>query len=92
LRLTTPSGDNAYEHFQAVEALAPGHPAIRKGIAAIVTRYDWLIRKALAEGRLRRAQIYLERAEQVSPAEPILKELRAAVLGAEMHSPHDSTR
>lgn len=91
LQLTTPSGDNAYEHLQAVEALAPDHPKIREGFEAIVTRYGWLIEKALAEGQLRRARIYLKRAEQVSPAEPLLKELRQALRQAEVYPPRESS-
>lgn len=92
LRLTTPPGDNAYEDFQAVEALAPDHPQAREGMKTIVNQYAWLIRKALAEGRLRRARIYLERAEQVSAADPMLEELRKALGEVEAYSPREPTR
>jgi serine/threonine protein kinase len=87
LRLTTPPGDNAYEHLQAVKALAPDHPKAKAGMEAIVTRYSWLIQKALTEGRRRRARVYLKRAKQVSPADPMLEELRQALGATKIHSP-----
>nr|MBS0020072.1 protein kinase [Gammaproteobacteria bacterium] len=92
LRLTTPPGDNAYERFQAIEVLAPDHPKAREGMEAIVTRYGWLIQKALAEGRLRRARIYLERAKQVSAAEPVLEELERALSEAAADPPRGPAR
>lgn len=79
LRLTTPPGENAYEHLKAIETLAPGHPKVREGVERIVTRYASLIRNALAEGRFDRARVYLGRAERVAPAAPVLKELTQAL-------------
>ncbi len=83
LRLTTPPGANAYEHLQAVRALAPEHPKIREAIKEIIDRYSWLIRKALTEGKLKQAQLYLERAERVSPTDPALEGLRLALGSAQ---------
>lgn len=79
LRLTTPPGANAYEHLQAVRALAPEHPKIDEAIEEIIGRYSWLIRKALTDGKLKQAQLYLERAERVSPTDPALEGLRLAL-------------
>lgn len=76
LHLTTPPGDNAFEHYQAVLALVPHHPAAREGLQQIVERYSWLIGRAIEEGRLRRARIYLNRAQQVSPGAGNLKQLQ----------------
>lgn len=92
LQLTTPPGNNAYEHFQAVLTLAPHHPKAQDGIDTILARYNWLIRKALAEGRLRHARVYLQRAEQITPATPVLEELRRALGEAEAYSPHEPPR
>ncbi|MGH8658851.1 MAG: serine/threonine protein kinase, partial [Gammaproteobacteria bacterium] len=76
LRLTTPARDNAYQHYQAVLAVAPGHPQALEGIQRIVGQYVWFIRKAVQEGRLDRARVYLNRAEAVSPSAPLLRSLR----------------
>ena len=87
LRLTTPPGDNAYVHFRAVKTLAGDHPKANEGLETIVRRYSWLIRKALVEGRLHRARIYLDRAERVSPSAPVLEELSQALDEAEAQPP-----
>jgi len=83
LRLTTPAGDNAYQHYQAVLAIAPGHTQAREGIERIVDQYVWLIRKAVQEGRPDRARVYLNRAEAVSPSAPSLRSLREELAPAE---------
>ncbi|MGH8644829.1 MAG: protein kinase domain-containing protein [Gammaproteobacteria bacterium] len=83
LRLTTPAGDNAYQHYQAVLAIAPRHTQAREGIERIVDQYVWLIRKAVQEGRLDRARVYLNRAEAVSPSAPSLRSLREELAAAE---------
>jgi len=83
LRLTTPDGSNAYQHYQAVLAVAPGHTQALEGIQRIVDQYVWLIRKAVQEGRLDRARRYLDRAEAISPSAPSLRSLREELAAPE---------
>jgi hypothetical protein len=83
LRLTTPPGTNALEHYLTILTLEPKHPGARKGLEMIVERYVWLIGKAIDKGRLHRARIYLQRAEGVSPKAAVLPRKRAELKAAE---------
>lgn len=83
LRLTTPAENNAYRHYQAVLALDPENAEAEAGIQRIVDLYVWLIEKAIAERRFRRAAIYLARAEAVSPNAPSLQKVRTELHNAE---------
>jgi serine/threonine protein kinase len=83
LRLTTPLGTNALEHYQTILTLEPEHPGARKGLEMIVDRYVWLIGKAIDKGSLQRARVYLRRAEGVSPEAPALHKRRAELKAAE---------
>jgi len=85
LRLTTPAGDNAYQHYQAVVAAEPGHTQAREGIQRIVDQYVWLIRRDVQEGRLERARVYLNRAETVLPSAPSLQSLRKELTATERY-------
>lgn len=82
-RLTTPAGDNAYQHYQAVLAAEPGHTQAREGIQRVVDQYVWLIRKVAQEGHLDRALVYLKRAETVLPSAPSLQSLRKELTATE---------
>jgi hypothetical protein len=83
LRLTTPVGDNAYEHYQVVLAVEPGHAEAHQGLQRIVDRYVWLIGNAIQDGRLNTARIYLARAEAVLPDAASLENIRTELTAAE---------
>lgn len=76
LRMTTPAGDNAYDHYQTVLAMDPDNAEAHAGIQEIVDMYIYLIYKAIAEGQLTTARKYLLRAENIQPDSPELKNLR----------------
>lgn len=75
-RLTTPSDDNAYDHYQAVLDLAPNHPAALQGLYAVGTRYAWLARSQAEDGRIRQARGYVARGLSVQPDHPELLALK----------------
>ena len=77
LRMTTPSGDNAYEHYQAVLKIDPSNVEARSGIQKMVDMYIYFAEKAIADGKKNNARIYLQRAENLAPGSPKLKNLRA---------------
>ncbi len=77
LRMTTPAGDNAYEHYQAVLAVDPDNAKAHAGIQKMVDTYVYLIEKAIAEDELDKARVYLQRAENIKPGSPKLRNLRA---------------
>ena len=53
-RLTSPGGNNAWEKYQAVLGLVPGHGAAQAGLDQIIGRYGELFDAALASGDLGR--------------------------------------
>ncbi|HNP25218.1 MAG TPA: hypothetical protein PKM20_00625 [Nitrosomonas sp.] len=77
LRMTTPAGDNAYEHYQAVLAVDPDNAKAHAGMQKMVDMYVYLIEKAVAEDELDKARVYLQRAENIKPGSPKLRNLRA---------------
>lgn len=66
-RLIVPEGNNAFERYQAVAVLEPGHPAVAAGLERIVEAYGVLIESALSSGQWDRARSLLEHAESVLP-------------------------
>ncbi len=83
LRLSTPPGENALEHFQAVLSLAPDHPGARQGLEQIAIRYGWLIDKAIKEREFPLAHVYLDRAKKALPDLQNLQVLRTELESAE---------
>lgn len=81
-RLTRPVGDNAYEYYQQVLAIAPDEPEALAGLAAIAQRYRELAEAAMDRGSLAAARQFLQRARSVRPgAEGIqISEARLATL------------
>ncbi|PTN12411.1 hypothetical protein [Nitrosomonas aestuarii] len=77
LRMTTPAGDNAYEHYQAVLAIDPNNAKAHAGIEKMVDIYVYFVEKAIAEDELNNARVYLQRAENIKPGSSKLKSLRA---------------
>jgi hypothetical protein len=77
LRLTTPKGNNAQEHYEAILALDPDNADARTGMQKIVDMYVYFIEKAIADDKAHTAKVYLQRAEVLQPGSEKLKNLRA---------------
>ncbi len=86
-RLTSPAGANAWEKFQAVLELSPGHPAATDGLESVIGRYERIFDAALARKEFRKAQRYVSRIRQVRPDAPVL-----ASLGVRLTSARDAER
>ncbi|MCE7915289.1 MAG: serine/threonine protein kinase [Nitrosomonas sp. PRO4] len=76
-RLTTPARDNAHKYYRAVLAAEPENAEALAGLQKIVNRYIQFINKAMLEGRINDARLYLERAESVLPGDAELLNIRA---------------
>ena len=76
LRLTTPEGNNAYEHYAAVLSLDPQNQEALEGNERIVDVYVWLIGNAIQKGERKLAGVYLARADKVAAQNPSLESLR----------------
>ncbi len=79
LRLTTPEGNNAYEHYQAILAKDPDNTEAQAGMQKIVDMYIYFVEKAIADDKAHTAKVYLQRAEHLQPGSEKLKQLRAAL-------------
>ena len=79
LRLMSPLGNNAYEKYRQVLAIDANNSAARQGLAAIADRYLGLAYRDLDAGRLDRAQTYLNKAAELTPDNPALREARNAL-------------
>ncbi len=77
LRLTTPEGNNAYEHYQAILAKDPDNAEAQAGMRKIVDIYIYFVEKAIADDKAHTAKVYLQRAEHLQPGSEKLKQLRA---------------
>lgn len=64
-RLLTPEDDSAYLYFQQAAAMAPNHPATRRGFERIVERYLQLAQLAMEREQWSHARSMLARAEYV---------------------------
>ena len=49
-RLTSPAGNNAWERYQAVLELVPGHGEAQAGLDTIIVRYGALFDEVLVVG------------------------------------------
>ena len=76
LRLTTPAGTNAYEHYVSVLSLDPENKEALEGTERIVDMYVWLIGNAMQQGGHKLARTYLARAEKIVANNPSLENLR----------------
>ncbi|MBI1732129.1 MAG: serine/threonine protein kinase [Gammaproteobacteria bacterium] len=79
LRLTSPKGNNAFEHYQAVLDLEPGNEAATNGMQALSQRYVDLAYGAMAKDKLDDAAIYLVRAGRIEPSAESLPAAKAAL-------------
>lgn len=77
LRLTTPEGDNAHEHYQAVLAIDANQADAKAGIQQIIDMYIYFVEKAITDEKLPTAMVYLKRAESLQPDSEKLRALRA---------------
>ena len=69
-RLTTPANDNAWQRYLRILDIDPGNADAQAGITAIADRYlSWSIEHA-RDGSLKRARMYLGKAEEVDPGHP----------------------
>ena len=66
-RLTSPAGNNAWERYQAVLELVPGHGAAQAGLDQIIARYGALFDAALSSGDFEAASGYIARVRAVYP-------------------------
>ena len=65
-RLLTPEDDSAYLYYQQAAAMAPDHPATRRGFERIVERYLQLAQLAMEREQWSHAGFMLSRAEYVN--------------------------
>jgi len=79
LRLTRPTGNNAFERFQHVLELEPHNATAREGLMAITERYHGLIEDALVRGDLDSAQRHLDSARAVDPGTDLLNPLQREI-------------
>ncbi|MBX3628360.1 MAG: hypothetical protein KF908_00340 [Nitrosomonas sp.] len=77
LRLTTPEGNNAYEHYQAILAKDPDNTEAKAGMQKIIDMYIYFVEKAITDDKAHTAKVYLQRAEHLQPGSEKLKQLRA---------------
>lgn len=77
--LTTPADSNAYDQYQAVLSMDQGNPLAIKGLQGIFKIYIKFIKSSVKEGKLRRAKIYIKRAEAIQPDSPELHWLRKKI-------------
>jgi general secretion pathway protein A len=66
-KLTVPSDDNAYTHYQAALKLDPENAEAKAGIQRIVRSYGQLANKQLSRGDRKTARLFASRGLKISP-------------------------
>ncbi len=84
--LTTPSGDNAYSHYQKVIELDPDNSDAKAGIKKVASTYALLARKELKKRNYRLARVYLRRGSKVEPGYATWSQLDAEISKQEQTS------
>ena len=74
-RLTSPSGANAWEKYQAVLSLEPGHKKASAGLDSIIGRYVSKFDASLRSKEFDDAEGYVSRIQSVYADAPVLSEL-----------------
>ena len=74
LRLTSPSGENAWEKYQAVLELDSGNPEALAGLERVIGSYMELLGAALEQGEFDKAAGYMERIRALRPGSSALEE------------------
>ncbi len=73
-KFTTPVGDSAFESYQQILELVPGHEGALQGIENIKAQYQVRAETAMQNGELKKARVYLARAIVIAPEDPNLIE------------------
>ena len=81
-RLIRPAGNNAWEKFQSVLKLEPGHGIATAGIDSIIARYVAKFESALGSGGLDMAGEYVARIREVYADASVLSELDSRLSAA----------
>ncbi len=74
-RLTSPAGNNAWEKYQAVLKLAPGHIDAQKGMDNVIARYKSMFDSALRREKFAEAERYVSQIRSVHANAPVLSEM-----------------
>ena len=78
-RLTSPAGNNAWEKYQAVLALAPGHEKASAGLDSVIGRYVTKFDASLRAKQFDKADEYVSRLRGVWVDAPVLPVLQDRV-------------
>ena len=78
-RLTSPAGNNAWEKYQAVLALAPGHEKASAGLDSVIGRYVTKFDASLRAKQFDKADEYVSRVRGVWADAPVLPGLQDRV-------------
>ncbi len=78
-RLTSPAGNNAWEKYQAVLALAPGHKEASAGLDSVIGRYVTKFDASLRAKQFDKADEYVSRVRGVWADAPVLPGLQDRV-------------
>ena len=81
-RLTSPAGANAWEKYQAVLALEPGHKMATTGLDSIIGRYVSKFDASLRSKEFAEAEGYVSRIQSVYADAPVLSDLGDRLSGA----------
>ena len=79
-KLMTPAGDNAYETYQQILAMAPDNAGAQAGLLIIAKRYWKLSTKAIKAGKWTKSLKMIRRGLQVVPAHADLLALKQKVM------------
>ena len=74
-RLTSPAGNNAWEKYQAVLKLAPGHTEAQKGLDNIIARYKSMFDSALSRKKFAEAERYVSQIRSIHANAPGLSKM-----------------
>ena len=81
-RLTSPAGNNAWEKYQAVLALAPGHEKASAGLDSVIGRYVTKFDASLRDREFDKADEYVSRIRGVWADAPVLSGLEERLSAA----------
>lgn len=74
-RLMSPAGNNAWEKYQAVLKLAPGHIDAQKGMDNVIARYKSMFDSALRRKKFAEAERYVSQIRSVHANASVLSEM-----------------
>ena len=94
-RLTSPAGNNAWEKYQAVLALAPGHKEASAGLDSVIGRYVSRFDRSLEEKEFDKADEYVSLIRGAWVDAPVLSSLKdrlSAARGAHQRRRQEARR